>query len=152
MSEPTYTLTLTSTQAALISAACDLISRLGIGQWPEFIRHMPGDLAFSGFHEARERLQPVMTDLLARHPIGPRRTVINGWTSNLGIFNLDAPESARQAWDMHQVLRHRLAWDKAIAQGLTDGSHRTPEMIHTDYDSPMQTSVLPLPVIRKDAP
>lgn len=84
MSEPTYTLTLTSTQAALIGAACDLISRLGIGQWPEFIRHMPGDLAFSGFHEARERLQPVMTDLLARHPIGPRRSDTR--TSTLLVF------------------------------------------------------------------
>ena len=38
-----YTLTITTRQAAVINDACELLARLGLGQWHEFIRHMPGD-------------------------------------------------------------------------------------------------------------
>lgn len=151
MTEPTYTLTVTRTQADLISQACDLIARLGIGQWPEFIRHLPGDIALQGFHDARERLQPVMTDLLAKYPIGPDKIVINGWGSHLGIYNPNAPECARRAWDILQVVRHRLSWDWAEAEGMTDGKARPLGMIGVNYDTPIRSSDQPLPVIKLGA-
>lgn len=152
MTNPNYTITLTRTQADLISQACDLIARLGIGQWPEFIRHLPGDIALRGYHHARESLQPVMSDLLAQYPIGPNKIVINGWGSHLGIFNPNAPECARRAMDIHKVVRHRLSWDWAEAEGMTDGKKRTPEMIGFNYDTPRRSSDQPLPTIKRDTP
>ena len=47
---------------------------------------------------------------------------IDGIRSSTGISNAD--EDARTAWDLHAVIRHRLAWDRAIAEGVTDGTKR----------------------------
>ena len=63
--------------------------------------------------------------------------------SILGIGSADATE--RTAWDLHAVIRHRLAWDRAKAEGVTDGTKREwPAMMQVSYDEPMKHSEEPL--------
>lgn len=147
MTERKYTITVTEHQARIISEACDLLARLGIGQWPEFINYMPDPLAFTGRDDAVEALRPVMADLLRQY--SPAGAYIDGYQSHLGIFNELAARGAREAWDLHQVIRHRMAWDRAIAEGLTDGTTRnwTGGMMGVDYDEPMHAGSEPLAVI-----
>ena len=145
MSETTYTLTVTAKQAAVISQACELLTRLSLGQWHEFIRHMPGD-AFCHSIELEDELRPIMAAWFARHPIGKDEVVImRGWQSSLGIGNPNARPEVQVAFDLHQVIRHRLAWDKAVADGITDGTKRPfPQMMTVDYDDPMRYGTEPL--------
>ena len=139
-----YTIAVTAEQARIISDACELLARLGTGQWPEFIDYMPEPLAFHGRHDAVEALRPVMADLLRQY--SPAGAYIDGYQSHLGIFNELAARGAREAWDLHQVIRHRLAWDRAIAEGRTDGTTRNwaDGMMGVDYDEPMHAGSEPL--------
>ena len=41
MMSAAYTITVTEQQARTISAACELLARLGMGQWPEMLHHLP---------------------------------------------------------------------------------------------------------------
>lgn len=105
MTERRYTLTITEAQARVIGDACELLARLGLGQWPEFLRHMPGQIPME-YHNAIDRLLPEMAHLLSEH--GPQGTAINGWNSNLGIGNRHVPEVAHIAFDLRAVIRHLL--------------------------------------------
>ena len=52
--------------------------------------------------------------------------------------------------DLHQVIRHRLSWDRAIAEGVTDGTKREwPAMMQTWYDEPAKYSEEPLATMEK---
>lgn len=127
----TYTLTVTPEQARVISTACELLARLGLGQWPEFLRHMPGQVPME-YHNAIDRLLPEMARLLSEH--GPQGTAINGWNSHLGVGSPHVRDAAHTAFDLHQVIRHRLAWDAAKAEG------KDKDRMHTmgvQYDTPM---------------
>lgn len=144
MMPATYTLTVTAKQAAIISQACELLARLGLGQWPEFIRRMPGD-AFCHSAELEDELRPIMAAWFARHPIGKDKVVINGWRSSLGIGSQHVSSEARVAFDLCQVIRHRLAWDQAVADGITDGTTRPrSQMLTVNYDDPMRCGPEPL--------
>lgn len=46
------------------------------------------------------------------------------------------------AWDVYQVTRHRLAWDRARADGHTGDR---PPAWGVSFDEPLQTSPEPLP-------
>lgn len=146
----TYTMTVTATQAAVISRACELLGRLGIGQWPEFIHCLPGDAADQHAYELEEDLRPIMAAWFARYPIGTRQTVINGWQSCLGVGNPDAAPDTDVAFDLHRVIRHRLAWDRATAKGITDGKTRNwSEMLGVYFDEPMRYGTEPLAKMEK---
>ena len=73
---------------------------------------------------------------------------IDGIRSSTGISN--ASEDARAAMDLHQVIRHRLSWDRAKAEGVTDGTKREwPAMMQTWYDEPAKYSEEPLATMEK---
>jgi hypothetical protein len=44
-----------------------------------------------------------------------------------GIFSDKIPDEARVAWDLHQVIRHRLSWDDQPEGGIT-----------VNFDTPMK--------------
>lgn len=139
----TYTLRITTEQAHVLSRACELLARLGIGQITEGLREIPQveDIDWSDFHDDCQAVCKLMSKYM------PRR--IDGWTSNLGIYNAD--KGAQRAWDLHQVLRHRLAWDLAIKEGWTDGTTRDWEqMMGVHFDDPMRVCPEPLATIQKD--
>ena len=139
----TYTLTITERQACTISMACEVLARLGMGQFKDAFEHLPlrtQNLDWSAWHDDMEQISRI----LSKHMPGG----IDGIRSSTGISNAD--EEARTAWDLHAVIRHRLAWDRAIAEGVTDGTKREwPAMMQVSYDEPMKYSEEPLAKMEK---
>lgn len=141
MNDRTYTITVTERQACIISTACDLMARIGIGQWPEFLHHLPGANKMN-LNDMREELLPIMSKYLVP-AIG-----ISGWGSSLGVGSDKSAPDTDEAFDLNAVIRHRLAWDRAMDNGITDGTTRNwPEMMGVDYDEPMHWGKEPLAVI-----
>ena len=138
-----YTLTITERQARVLSMACEVLARLGVGQFKDALEHLPlrtQNLDWSAWHDDMEQISRI----LSKHMPGG----IDGIRSSTGISNAD--EEARTAWDLHAVIRHRLAWDRAIAEGVTDGTKREwPAMMQVSYDEPMKYSEEPLAKMEK---
>ena len=116
MTEATYTLRLTEAQAKVLCTACEVLSRLGIGQFRDALAHLPID-----HHRAADDVLDwhgdldLIGDRLSRHMIGN----VDGWNSSLSIYYGAVKPEAKIAWDLFQVLRHRLAWDKGEDYSLT---------------------------------
>lgn len=128
-----YQIELTEDQLRLISMACDTVSRLGIGQWREIMYHLP--LAKIDNYEEYHSTLRLIDNLLSKYMIDN----VDGYSSNIGIYN--AKEYSRALYDIHQVIRNKLAWDKAKLMGITDGHTRNHGlMITVDYDEPIKTS------------
>ena len=53
------------------------------------------------------------------------------------------------AWDLYQVIRHRLSWDRAYESGEIEKGERRkwPEMMGVSFDEPMKMGSEPLAVI-----
>lgn len=137
-----YTITVTEKQARVLSMACEVLSRLGMGQLKDAFEHLPKreKVDWSAWHDDMQDVAKI----LSRHMQGG----IDGIRSSTGINNAD--DDARTAWDIHAVIRHRLAWDRAVAEGITDGIERKwPEMMQVSYDDPMKYSDEPLARIRR---
>lgn len=141
--EKLYTIKLNKSQLETLVSATEVFCRLGIGQfvfaldWLPFVKgnHISHDdqLYFS------ERLAPLMVHQ------------IDGYRSSLGIYGEETPEFAKIAWDLYQVFRHRLAWERAVEKGIVDSINATrkwPEMIGIDYDEPLHASKEPLASIK----
>ena len=111
-----YTLELTEKQLGIVQYATDLIARLGIGQVKESFEHLPlqKDRDWSEFHNDVRSIER----LISKHTIEN----VDGYGSHLGIHNDKVALNAKIAWEIHQVIRHRLSWDRAITKGVTDGS------------------------------
>lgn len=137
----TYTITITEQQARTLSTACELLARLGMGQWPEILHHLPMQESKRGGDHI-SALLPYMGGLLVDG--------IDGWHSHLGIRGSKTPDAARTAWDLYAVIRHRLAWDAAVSQGLTAGDFRDwRTMIGVHYDDPDHVGTEPLATIAR---
>lgn len=111
----TYTIHLTEAQAKVLCTACEVLARLGIGQFRDALEHLPID------HRRAEDAQnwhddlDLISDRLARHMIGN----VDGWNSSLSIYYGAVKPEAKIAWDLFKVLRHRLAFDKDEDFSLT---------------------------------
>ena len=131
----TYTLTITHSQARTLSTACEVLARLGMGQSKDAFDCLPlrKDIDWSAWHDDMEQISRI----LSKHMPG-------------GIDISNADEEARTARDLHAVIRHRLAWDRAKAEGVTDGTKREwPAMMQVSYDEPMKYSEEPLAKMEK---
>lgn len=133
-----YTLTITATQAAAISQACEVLARLGMGQYADALECLPiKELCPDGWHEDMQAIGHILSKHARVHGIHSckheaRRTPM----SNV-------------AWDVYQVMRHRLAWDRARADGHTGDK---PPSWSVQFDQPMQTSPEPLPQMTAAGP
>jgi hypothetical protein len=119
-----YKLTVSEQQAAIIANALDLFSRIGLGQFEEIMRVYD-----------RNHVVPLEAREQARNFLKAAKIEV-GHTSN-GSFGIHSPKVSddfRAAYDLLQVIRHRLAWD------------RNPEgnRPQVDFDPPSPTSALPL--------
>ena len=73
---------------------------------------------------------------------------INGWNSSLGVGSDKSAPDTDEAFDLNAVIRHRLAWDRAVDMGITDGTTRNWDaMFGVDYDDPMHWGKEPLATI-----
>jgi hypothetical protein len=146
--EPSYTLTLTLRQAQVLQQATEVLARLGIGQFRDALECLPlKEVAPPGWHQDMDDIGA----MLARHTISG----VDGWRSSLSFLGGATPELSKIAWDLHQVLRRRLAWDRAVAEGLVasaDAPRRCPEMMQVSYDdAPLRASSQPLATLAKAA-
>ncbi|MDD2663996.1 MAG: hypothetical protein PHD19_09570 [Dechloromonas sp.] len=142
-----YTLTVTKEQAQTLIQATEILARLGIGQFRDALECLPTrEFLPEGWSEDMDSIG----QLLSRHMIGG----IDGYRSSLGIHHNDVRKEAKIAWDLYQVLRHRLSWDRAVREGIVesaDSPRKWPEMMQTHYDEPMKVSDQPLAIVMPNA-
>jgi len=122
MAEQQYELSISEKQARVILASLDLFSRIGIGQLREVLRHPQYQLKMIDDNETYtycQRLLDQVKKLLTGH--GPH--------SSYGVCHPEVHEDSNIAYDLLQVIRHRLSWDR-----IPDGG---PEI---NFDPPIQFS------------
>lgn len=107
--------------------ATDIVSRLYCGQIKELGRISKNNIPDHVFKILKEYMFPE----LDKH-------------GYYGITNKKTPEIAKILYDIHQVIRHYLAWkDHENTSDNRDWS----KQITVDFDKPMQTSNEPLPKV-----
>lgn len=131
----TYTLTLTEQQARVLSEACEIMARLGMGQVGDALDQVPRvqPIDWSRWHDDVRAVEAIL-----RTHTGMARGQYRGiW---------QAADRARVAWDLYAVIRHRLAWDRAIAEGIvaSGGARIWPSMFQTHFDEPDHVGPEPL--------
>lgn len=132
-------LELTGKQADVLVSALDLYSRILIGQFEE-IAHLSlvynVDMLPENMMERHHQFSDELRKLKERLLAIPR----NG---SFGIHSREVNDAARVAYDIQQVVRNALAWE------------RTPEGgIGVNFDRPMQTGSQKLPpatILKKDS-
>lgn len=114
----TYALTFTRTQLAVVSRACDLFSRIQAGQLRAVLDAAPW--------RSPDDVVALREALVAATPL------VTGMDSHAypALHSEAVPETARIAADIHEVARHRLAWDRK-----PEGN---PISVH--FDAPMHWS------------
>lgn len=123
----TYKLTITPNQAQTIIDALDLYSRVGMGQMEEVA------------HVARRTFGDKAWDFM-RYLLREVHAILMGdYHTYYGILSHEVDERFRVAWDIQQVMRHRLVWDVCPDGGMS-----------VSFQAPTKTSQEPLPTIAKD--
>lgn len=117
-------------EAKLLCKSLDTFSRVGLGQIDNAVENIFFNLVFqSTSFEYQDRLRSLcdrLKFLLTGHPA-------NG---SYGIGSSAISDDFRIAFDIQQVLRHKMAWDKNPKGG-----------IQVDYHDPMQWGKEPLPTV-----
>jgi len=132
----TYTLSLTEHQLRLIDAACEACSRVAMGQWGDvlhFCHDRHGAPIFTW-----ELVQSIEDLTKPRMGLAKNESFVVGRLAEADIL-----------WDIHQVVRYRLAWDAAYATGrITPGQPRQwAEMLSRDFDEPLRYGSEPLATV-----
>jgi hypothetical protein len=131
MSEQKYVLHLTEKQAQVIVNALDLYSRIGMGQLKEvahILRLNPN---------SSDNTSDILNDIY-NELIDLSKLWIGG-SGYYGIFSDKISDVFRTAWDIQQVIRHRLAWDRNPEGG-----------IFVNFDKPINTSKEEFPKIEHE--
>jgi hypothetical protein len=127
-----YKLSLTEAQARIIIDALDLFSRIGMGQLYE-IAHVLRTNVIGSQTNLSDRLDAI--DKLTREASACWMDCAGGY---YGITSNNISDVYRIAWDLQQVIRYRLAWDKNPNGG-----------IQVQFDRPLKSSNEPLAIIKK---
>jgi hypothetical protein len=127
-----YHLAMTERQAQVIINALELYSRIGMGQLQEItyvlrMNSVPGSIDFNALDKIADLTRKASSYWM------------KGSGGYHGISSDKINDSFRVAWDLQQVIRYRLAWDRN-----PDGG------IQVNFDDPYKTSsVEDLAVIKK---
>jgi hypothetical protein len=139
----TYHLRINEAQVRAISHACEVLARLGMGQFKDALECLPlKEYAPDGWWEDMEGI----AHILKKHT-----TIMHGVGSYHGISSAKTSPESKTAWDVHQVIRHQLAWDAAQENGHPGEGEAMRPSWSVVYDQPMKTSAEPLAWIEKDA-
>ncbi len=133
-----YHIELTENQLRALDAACEVCARFKIGQpgiAVDMLALTDGDGSSIGGYELERQLDAL---------IKPRMGLDMNASFGVGTF-----DDADVLFDLHEVFRHRLAWDKAVADGLTlpGAPRKWPEMMTVNYDAPMHWGTEPLATV-----
>lgn len=137
-----YQLTLTEQQASIIRDALEIYSRIGMGQigtgvtsHPDIEKRIWETSGVCSFDLSN------VIDTTVKSYIYPEfRSSINSY---YGIFSEAIGDSNRIAWDIQQVIRHRLSWDKVGNPPQREWN----TMMGVSFDEPMKSSEEELPTI-----
>jgi hypothetical protein len=131
-SDKPYQLFLTEKQAQVLVNALDLYSRIGMGQLSEvaYVLRLNALGNPNGQADALAKVEK-LTREAASYWMG-------GSGSYYGIFSDKINDSFRVAWDLQQVIRYRLAWDRNPEGG-----------IQVNFDKPLKSSQESLAYIKK---
>jgi hypothetical protein len=133
------TITCSEFQLRSLSWACDLVSRIQICQFDR----VADVIEPSGLDPDFKRLWAFRGDL-------DRLKSWWGMSSNAsyGIFSTEVPDTARTLWDIHQVIRNRLAYDSH--PGITPQNRWAEGKFTVDFDEPFHADKeTPLIKVRK---
>jgi hypothetical protein len=100
--EPKFVLTLTASQAQTLVEALDLFSRIGIGQINEVesvVTRYGMDRKEHSYEAVKNALDFIKLELMGFQQGG-----------SYGIFHQKVHNIFKEAWDLQQVIRHKLAW------------------------------------------
>ena len=138
-----YTVTLTEVQLEALSYAADIVARLGIGQIKPALEATPIDWKgkCGSVHNTIELCERLMR---------------NEWVPNLihnhtsfSIHSKEVKQLSPILYDLHQVFRHQLSWDRAIADGEATAPN-SKFMMGVSYDTPLRvTENVPLATIEQ---
>lgn len=131
-----YTITITQTQAEVMNRALELYSRLKAGQLTELYFEFMNPAKSS-----RELFEVAAKDM--KRSLWPDMEY--NASKGIGQDTIESNGKGDIAWDMHEVLRHRLAWDKAGNPSQRDFK----TMMGHDYDKPYSWSGHPLAEIKE---
>jgi hypothetical protein len=123
----TYTLRATEEQMVVVRDALDLAARCGMGQIHEAVRWFPAP------HNARLYGRFFRLGLFLARLFG-----------HVGITQ--AEQHCQIAWELMQVIRHRLAWDRVGNPPV----RKWPDMMHVIYHEPLWLTKGPRPECRRD--
>lgn len=125
-----YILDLSEKQAEVVATATELLARVFMGQMDSVSRALVGAMMRRGELDDGDgsRLRDVenMRALLEKAQCIYTQRPAN---ASFGILQYEVPDQARMAYDIHQVVRHRIAWNKH-----PDGG------IQVWFDTPRKTS------------
>lgn len=141
-SQHTITITVTEEQARTIATACEILARLGIGQFRDALDKLPRPEAFQTvWHEGLDAIG----EILSQYMVGN----VSGGSSSLGILHPNVSDEARQAWDIYQCVRYRFVRDRGIVLGKPTGTPRTwaGRLVSAYFDEPLKSSTQPLPEV-----
>jgi hypothetical protein len=129
-SPKTYNLRITESQARALSFACDLLQRVEIGQWREIIDWIP--LKKPTDYDQLHKDTRVIGEILSKH----MKEDIDGLSSSLGIGHPDLPKNNGVLYDLHCVIRRKLAIERAVEEGIIENENvsRNQMPITVDFD------------------
>jgi hypothetical protein len=135
------TITLTDKQAKQIAVSCEIVARLGIGQFREALECLPTkEFCPPGWHEDMEKIGSILKHYTLDN--------VDGWNASLGIHSEKLHPRTKINWEIYQTIRHKLAWDLAKLHGLSDGTTRDwSTMNSVNFDVPVKLTDEGLPVI-----
>lgn len=137
----TYQVTMTEAQLKVVSEACDLLARIQLGQWTYAFDHLPidKDIDWGIYHLVKDRIQS-MTPLILEKGM-------DGVSGSYGVSHPSLPPQNGIAFDIRDVIRHKLAWEKAVEEGIVESvesPRKWPAMIGVDYGTPTHWGSEPL--------
>jgi hypothetical protein len=113
-------------QIHVLERACEIIARLGIGQIDDAFDEIP-KLKPVDWEDWHQDLDDIKATLRKHTEVGA------------GIGNNKVRDTARIAWDLYQVMRHRRSWDEAVERGYVESLDSPREwkvMTGVNYDTP----------------
>lgn len=136
-----YQVTVTKEQLEVISQACELLARVQLGQWDYMIDHLPlqKEMDYEKYHQLKDTIREMMPMIL--------EDGMNGVNSSYGVANPNLPRSNGIAFDIRDVIRHKISWENAVEKGIIEteeSSRKWPEMMYVNYDPPMHWGSEPL--------
>lgn len=140
-----YRLTLTEEQIQVVRDALNVYFRLGLGQIRDALDELPhGDKPrdWSRWHEDVVSIRTIL---------GPHMGLSASIGHSYGVTNPLFAVRHRVAHDVHDAIRHRMAWDAAYARGdAKPGEPRNWQtMMGCHFDEVFKVAELPLPVVEK---